>query len=93
MCCDSCSKSFHFECVDIDLDKLPDEWFCYECLAKRGELPTNPSTGPFRSLIAILERTNPRSFALPNKLQTYFEGVKAGSDGAYEEVTATRSSR
>ncbi|KAK8153579.1 hypothetical protein BKA80DRAFT_313990 [Phyllosticta citrichinensis] len=35
-------------------------------------------------------RRNPTVFALPRKVQDYFEGVRANSEGAYEEIQATR---
>ena len=98
MCCDNCSKSFHLECFDfVGSYELPDDgseedWFCNECAAKRGLLQ-HDQDGAFASLMASLARTNPRAFSLPKKLQTYFEGVKVGSNGEYEEHDGTKPGR
>lgn len=93
ICCDSCSKSFHFECVDlVGSAELPDDWFCNDCIYKRS--PQRPDhRGPFGPLLNLLEKTIPRAYSLPRKVQAYFEDIKAGVNGEYEDVDRTKTSR
>ncbi|RDW65219.1 hypothetical protein BP5796_09911 [Coleophoma crateriformis] len=87
VCCDGCVRSFHFKCVDppMNQDALPDEWFCYSCLARRdGRLPA--ADGVFGILQSFMERKNPTSFHLKKDIREYFEGVKTGADGEYEDA-------
>ncbi|KAF5673347.1 essential subunit of the histone deacetylase rpd3s complex [Fusarium circinatum] len=94
VCCDGCPRSFHFECVGmIPSDHLPDEWFCNECLYKRYPTRMPPYKGLFAAALINLEKSIPRAFSLPKKLQTRFEGVKAGAYGEYEEVTAAKTAK
>ena len=32
--CDQCKEWFHYECVDIDEDNVPEDWICEECEKK-----------------------------------------------------------
>ncbi|KAH6963846.1 hypothetical protein DER45DRAFT_126257 [Fusarium avenaceum] len=94
VCCDGCPRSFHFECVGmIPSDHLPDEWFCNECLYKKYPSRMPAFKGIFAVPLTNLEKSIPRAFSLPKKLQTRFEGVKAGADGEYEEVTTLKSTK
>lgn len=67
-------------------EDLPDEWFCNVCLGRwyPSRLPVHK--GVFGAALNALDRVNPQAFSLPKKLQTLFDGVKAGVDGEYEEV-------
>ncbi|PTB67427.1 hypothetical protein BBK36DRAFT_1196583 [Trichoderma citrinoviride] len=94
VCCDGCPRSFHFECVDmVQSDHLPDEWYCNECLVRRFPSRVPVYKGAFASALNALEKSIPRAFSLPKKLQTRFEGVKAGADGDYEEVTTVKAKK
>ncbi|KAM0559593.1 hypothetical protein ACHAPJ_004117 [Fusarium lateritium] len=94
VCCDGCPRSFHFECVGmIPSEHLPDEWYCNECLYKRYPSRMPAYKGVFAGALTNLEKSIPRAFSLPKKLQTRFEGVKAGADGEYEEVTTTKTTK
>ncbi|KAI8275429.1 hypothetical protein K4K56_001388 [Colletotrichum sp. SAR 10_98] len=87
VCCENCSRSFHFECVDLGLgDTLPEEWFCNVCFSTRYPTRVPEHKGPFGGLLNGLEKTNPRAFKLPRPVQLYFEGVKIGPEGEYEDV-------
>ncbi|PHH53562.1 Transcriptional regulatory protein RCO1 [Ceratocystis fimbriata CBS 114723] len=88
LCCDNCVKAFHFGCIDVESDKLPDQWFCWECRITRvpSTLQLSPVRGCFAALEVVLERNNPRAFQLPHHIQTLFEGVKVAADGTYEDV-------
>ncbi|KAK2050787.1 PHD-finger domain-containing protein [Colletotrichum somersetense] len=87
VCCENCSRSFHFECVDLGLgDTLPEEWFCNVCFSNRYPTRVPEHTGPFGGLLNSLEKTNPQAFKLPQRVQLYFEGVKVGPEGEYEDI-------
>lgn len=89
VCCDGCPRSFHFECVDmVRSENLPDEWYCNQCLIKKYPSRVPVHQGSFASALNALEKTNSRAFSLPKKLQTRFEGVRAGTDGDYEEIVS-----
>lgn len=47
--------------------------------------------GAFSSALTQLDKSIDRAFSLPKKLQTRFEGVKAGTDGDYEEVATNKT--
>ncbi|VUC22041.1 unnamed protein product [Clonostachys rosea] len=92
VCCDGCPRSFHFECVDMDRDEdLPAEWYCNECLVKNFPSRVPVHKGVFGAALNSLEKCIPRAFSLPKKLQNRFEGVRAGADGDYEEVSSNRA--
>ena len=72
------------------LESLPDEWYCNECLVKRWPSRVPVHKGSFAGLLNNLEKTIPRAFSLPKRLQNRFEGVRAGADGDYEEVNSNK---
>ncbi|OHE95475.1 PHD-finger domain-containing protein [Colletotrichum orchidophilum] len=87
VCCENCSRSFHFECVDLGLgDTLPEEWFCNVCFSSRYPTRVPEHKGPFGGLMNTLEKTNPRAYKLPQGVRVYFESVKVGPEGEYEDV-------
>lgn len=90
VCCDGCIRSFHFKCVDPPINEgaLPDDWFCNDCRFHRE--PQEERDGCFGPLMAVLARKNPMAFGLPASIRDYFENVKTGSDGEYEEATAPK---
>jgi hypothetical protein len=92
ICCDGCTRSFHLTCVDPPLmhDSMPVEWFCNVCRTVRGasanSLPIH--NGPFALLLEKLDAKNSSAFRLPDDVREYFEGVRTGADGEYEEIVA-----
>lgn len=87
VCCENCPRSFHFGCVDLgQSDTTPDEWFCNLCFSTRYPTRIPEHKGAFGGLLNGLEKTNPQAFKLPREVQLYFEGVKIGADGEYEDV-------
>ncbi|KAI4289170.1 MAG: hypothetical protein L6R35_001558 [Caloplaca aegaea] len=84
LCCDGCTRSYHFTCVDPPQDKVPDgEWFCHFCAAQ----PTpSRERGIFVQLRNSLQKKKPVAFNLPITLQEYYEDVVRGDDGEYEEA-------
>lgn len=37
LCCESCPKSYHFQCINppVDPNNLPEVWYCKECIKKK----------------------------------------------------------
>jgi hypothetical protein len=77
----------------VPSEHLPDEWYCNECLFRKFPSRIPLYKGVFASALNNLEKTIPRAFSLPKKLQTRFEGVKAGADGDYEEIASSKSTK
>lgn len=78
LCCDGCVKSYHFSCLSPPLDpENPPEgdWFCPPCSISR----------PMRVLLKSLESQRHKDFQLPVYYRNYFEGVRTGPFGKYEE--------
>ncbi|KAK0099515.1 hypothetical protein ONS96_008353 [Cadophora gregata f. sp. sojae] len=90
VCCDGCTRSFHFKCVDPPLvegsQSLPDDWYCNLCQLKPSGAFDDDTGGVWGPLISELEVKNPRSFRLPEPIREYFVDVKTGADGEYEEI-------
>lgn len=68
-----------------------DSWFCQVCFSER-MLPTRAPEGygPFGVLLQHLDTQNPRIFALPDDIRTYYKGVGTGPDGVYMDTIAQR---
>ncbi|KAK4936800.1 hypothetical protein LTR10_022389 [Elasticomyces elasticus] len=93
LCCDGCTNSFHHACLEPPLDaeqEVEGEWFCPQCVARRNKSTTRP-TGLLGLLLRQVGETIPRAFALPAEVRDYFEGVKTGEEGEYEEVGLPRT--
>ncbi|KAK1756065.1 transcriptional regulatory protein RCO1 [Echria macrotheca] len=90
ICCDGCTRSFHFNCVDPPLsrDSMPVEWFCHVCRSSRdtGALPTH--SGALALVLEKLDGRNSSAFRLPLDVRDRFEGVKTGPYGDYEDAAA-----
>lgn len=91
LCCDGCTRSYHFTCIDPPKDSLPDgEWYCQACAS--GPLPLSaPARGIFPILQHSLQKRTPIAYNLPRSLRNYYEGVVTGEDGEYEEPGAPPS--
>lgn len=50
----------------------------------------NDDVGSFGRLTAQLDRKNPSAFHLPKQVREYFEGVRTGTEGEYEDGVVTR---
>ncbi|KAL8999087.1 MAG: hypothetical protein Q9169_001975 [Polycauliona sp. 2 TL-2023] len=89
LCCDGCSRSFHFTCIDPPKHTLPDgEWYCRACAVQPSPPPVK---GIFPILVHSFERKNPRAYTLHRSIREYFENVITGDDGEYEESVAPLS--
>ncbi|KAI0480653.1 hypothetical protein GGR56DRAFT_284768 [Xylariaceae sp. FL0804] len=91
-CCDGCHYSFHHSCLDPPMDPNHDDdtqdhefWYCNECRYRRFP-PLEPEhKGVMRLLEAVLDKTNPAAFRLPEDARNTFESVRTGIEGEYEE--------
>ena len=93
VCCDGCTRSYHYVCVDPPFDRslpLPDRWHCNVCEnAGNSRLP-HESSGIFGALLVNITRKNPDAFSLPRDIREHFDNVKTGASGEYEEeITVT----
>lgn len=89
LCCDGCVRSFHFSCLDPPMDpRLPPdgEWFCFECRFRREPHLRVPRRGLNSELMYGMDDRNPMSFRLPTFLRDFYESVKTGEEGEYEEL-------
>ncbi|KAI1326408.1 hypothetical protein F5Y16DRAFT_375192 [Xylariaceae sp. FL0255] len=92
VCCDGCAYSFHFNCIDPPMDEghVPDEWYCNECQHRFFPSLISKPEGIFGPLLTNLDRKNPRAFRLPESIRDYFDAVKTGAEGEYEEVAPAK---
>ncbi|KAK7988862.1 hypothetical protein PG989_009177 [Apiospora arundinis] len=92
ICCDGCTYSFHPLCVDPPLheDDIPtiEDFYCHECQHVFFPSQFTGHRGTFGSLLDNLDKTNSRAFGLPLDIRDYFENVRTGPDGEYEELPA-----
>ncbi|KAI9778113.1 MAG: hypothetical protein M1835_005003 [Candelina submexicana] len=93
ICCDGCDRAYHLTCLDPPMaqNKVPtDPWYCYVCHARR--VPQlKHARGLFALLLNHLEKRNPVAYNLPLEVREYFEGVRTGEEGEYEESVTQRS--
>ena len=87
LCCDGCTRSFHHSCLEPPLDpdeEVDGEWFCPQCLAKHN-LNAPETSGLLGKILRRVGDTIPKAFALPFEIREYFDGVRTGDEGEYEE--------
>lgn len=79
-------------CVDPPLheDDIPhiEDFYCHECQHIFFPSQFTGNRGAFGSLLDNLDKTNSRAFGLPQDIRNYFENVRTGPDGEYEELPA-----
>ncbi len=95
LCCDGCERAFHFSCLEPPLDSEIEpegEWFCTKCLKNRLEFPSQ-SRGIFKELSADVNVKNPSAFNLPLAVRDYFDCVKTGEEGEYEETASIHAKK
>lgn len=90
VCCDGCTRAFHQLCHDpfIPYSVLSDEdeeWYCWDCSIKRDPGLIKQHKGPWGPLMTALDKKHAVSYRLPKKTREYFEGVRTGPDGEYED--------
>ena len=98
LCCDGCDRAFHFTCLDPPIkdeaSELNEPWFCFICVAKRPasiEQPEKPARGIFAPLLNSLNKKNPETFALPQYIRDYFEGVATAKNGEFTEAVKPKT--
>ncbi|KAH0841742.1 hypothetical protein AYO21_01026 [Fonsecaea monophora] len=93
LCCDGCTNSFHHACLEPPLDpdeEVEGEWFCPRCVARRTKQVPHPS-GLFGLVLRRVDDIIPKAYSLPSDIRDYFEGVRTGDEGEYEEVGPPRT--
>lgn len=91
LCCESCPKSYHFQCINppIDSNNLPDYWYCKECIKKKNieEKPNNLmlNVGIFSKLFDNIIFQDPISFQLPKEIIESFQGISIDKLGDYND--------
>ena len=93
LCCDGCSNSLHHSCLEPPLD--PDEevdgaWYCPQCQAKRNK-NVKQARGILGKVVNRVQDIIPKAFALPMEIRDYFDGVRTGDGGEYEEFGQART--
>ena len=98
LCCDGCPNSFHHACLEPPLDpdrEVDGEWFCPRCVTRRKQKNqrrgTEIVTGLFGRICQQVDDVIPKAFSLPYDVRDYFEGVKTGEEGEYEEIGLPRT--
>ena len=64
------------------------------CVAKRPistEQPEKPARGLFAPLLNSLNKKNPQTFALPEYIRNYFEGVATAKNGEFTEAVKPKT--
>lgn len=75
------------------MDVVPKgEWLCNKCTEERTTSPS-PTPGIFEVLLGDLNKKNPVSYALPQHLREYYEGIKTGEDGEFEETNVMKANK
>ena len=95
LCCDGCERAFHFSCLEPPLDSEIEpegEWYCTKCLKNRLEFPAQPR-GIYRDLNTDVSVKNSSAFNLPLSVRDYFDGVKTGEEGEYEEAASINAKK
>lgn len=96
VCCEGCWRAFHHSCWDPPHGKenLPEgDFYCYRCRDRRNLLSNPSPPGALGGLFVDLVKTNPIAFNLSHSVRDYFEGVKTGEEGEYEEATTIKANK
>ena len=76
--------------MDPDDELQNSEWFCPTCVAARNR--DNPvASGLFGSIYRIVDESITRAYALPYNIREYFEGVRTGDEGEFEDIGLPRT--
>lgn len=91
-CCDGCTRSYHFTCLDPPREEAPpgELWYCQAC---DFQPPALQAHGVFPLLLHRLQRQTPTAYKLPLALRNYYEDVITGEDGEYEETNVPSKAR
>lgn len=65
-------------------------WFCPRCVAKKHYGPTE-ITGVLGRLVKLSDGINPKVFGLPVDIRDYFDGIRTGEEGGYEDIGLART--
>lgn len=65
------------------------EWLCATCRARHHRQEPQ-SRGFFGRLLNNVDDANPKAYAMSSYIRNYFEGVKTGEEGEYQDVVVNR---
>ena len=65
-------------------------WYCSRCVARQNRGPAEVN-GFLGRLITRSDDINPMQFSLPAQLEEYFDGIRSGEGGEYEDVGLPRT--
>lgn len=87
ICCESCPKSYHFQCVlpPIDSNNLPDSWYCKECIKSRNKKNIPSSIGIYGKLFDNILFQDTISFQLPREIIESFQDLSSDKLGDYND--------
>ena len=77
----------HHACLEPPLDpdqEVVGEWYCPICTVSNSKYPTE-DPGVLGKVIRGVEKMIPKAFTLPADVRDYFDGVRTGASGEYEE--------
>lgn len=94
LCCESCPKSYHFQCINppVDSNNLPDFWYCKECTKKKLQQENSKNAknimlnvGIYAKLFDNIIFQDPISFQLPKEIIESFQGISIDRIGDYND--------
>ena len=94
LCCDGCTNSFHHACLEPPLnpnEEIDGEWLCPACVAREANKGAPSPAGLLGRLLRAVDSIIPKAYNLPHEIRDYFEGVRTGDEGEYEEVGLPRT--
>jgi hypothetical protein len=65
-------------------------WYCSRCVARQHHGPAEVN-GILGRLITQSDDINPKAFGLPLRIREYFDGIRTGDEGEYEDVGLPRT--
>lgn len=75
LCCETCTNSFHFPCVEDSFrnnNDAPDVWYCKDCKIKQFKDANKPipskGTGQWKEIFQVFEQSRERSFELSRSI-------------------------
>ncbi|KAK5050594.1 hypothetical protein LTR84_003876 [Exophiala bonariae] len=71
-------------------EEVDGEWYCPQCVARQTKGVPHPS-GLLGWVVRRVDDTIPKAFSLPSDVRQYFEGVRTGDEGEYEEFGQPRT--
>ena len=75
-----------------EAETVDGKWYCYKCKASRSA-PPQVERGVFGELTSKINERNPAAFHLPQAIRDYFDGVRTGDEGEYEDASVAKATK